>query len=64
MKSPAKPMKVEKDFSSWNEAKSASGLHEKSDGLRAHLICPIQASLLLTQLEDQDFFLKRDQIRL
>jgi hypothetical protein len=26
----AKPMKVEKDFSSWNEAKSASGLHEKS----------------------------------
>ena len=31
-----------------DEAKSA-GLHEKSNGLRAHLICPIQASLLFTQ---------------
>lgn len=57
MKSPAKPMKVENDLASWKAAKSASGLHAKNEGFRAHLICPIQASIyliLLTQLKDQD----------
>ena len=39
MNSPAKPMKVEKDLESLKAA--------KSDGLRDHLICPIQASILL-----------------
>lgn len=46
---------------SWKAAKSASGLHAKSDGRVTHLICPIQASILLRNAIGRDWFVPAAQ---